>query len=156
MRRILPLATVAAMVLAWTSWAATTPKKKALPKKGGTAPVSAAKKSAAGTKGTATRTASSRYSKKAPAPRTTWRNRQTTPAPERYKEIQDALVAKGYLRPEDATGAWGDASSDALKRFQADQKIDSSGKINSLSLIGLGLGPKHDDASMAVTKPPAQ
>ncbi len=155
MRRILPLATVAAMVLAWTSWAATTPKKKALPKKGGTAPVSAAKKSAAGTKGTATRTAS-RYSKKAPAPRTTWRNRQTTPAPERYKEIQDALVAKGYLRPEDATGAWGDASSDALKRFQADQKIDSSGKINSLSLIGLGLGPKHDDASMAVTKPPAQ
>jgi hypothetical protein len=66
------------------------------------------------------------------------------PAPERYKEIQDALVAKGYLRSEDANGSWNPASTEALKKFQGEQNIDSSGKINSLSLIALGLGPKHD------------
>ena len=79
----------------------------------------------------------------------TWRNRQMAPTQERYKEIQDALAAKGYLKPEDATGGWNQNSVDALKRFQADQKIESSGKINSLSLIALGLGPKRDTASTA-------
>ena len=34
--------------------------------------------------------------KKSAAKRTTWRNRQLTPTPERYKEIQQALAAKGY------------------------------------------------------------
>jgi hypothetical protein len=34
---------------------------------------------------------------------------------------------------------------DALKRFQDEQKLESSGKLNSLSLIALGLGPKHDN-----------
>jgi cytoskeletal protein RodZ len=93
----------------------------------------------------------SKSGKKA-APRTSWRNRQTTPTPQRYKQIQDALVAKGFLSPEDASGAWGQSSSDALKKFQAAQNIESTGKIDSLSLIALGLGPKHDDAIPA--KPP--
>lgn len=75
------------------------------------------------------------------------------PAPERYKEIQDALVAKGYLKPEEASGAWTPASTEALKKFQSEQNLDSSGRINSLSLIALGLGPKHD--ASAVVKPPA-
>jgi hypothetical protein len=83
--------------------------------------------------------------KKAP-PRTTWRNRQAAPTPERYKQIQDALVSKGFLSPEDATGNWGQNSADALKKFQAAQNIQSTGKIDSLSLIALGLGPKHDTA----------
>jgi peptidoglycan hydrolase-like protein with peptidoglycan-binding domain len=69
---------------------------------------------------------------------------QTLPTPERYKEIQQALAAKGYLPADQATGQWNDVSVDALKRFQADQKIESTGRINSLSLIALGLGPKHD------------
>ena len=50
--------------------------------------------------------------------------------------------------------AWGQASIDGLKRFQADQKIDTTGKINSLSLIALGLGPKHD--AMAAAPVPEQ
>jgi hypothetical protein len=86
------------------------------------------------------------------APRTTWRNRQTAPTPERYKQIQDALVAKGFLNPEDASGAWGQSSADALKKFQAAQNIESTGKIDSLSLIALGLGPKRD--AVAPVKPP--
>ena len=65
------------------------------------------------------------------------------PSQERHKEIQDALAAKGYLSAENVTGSWDQASVDALRRFQAEQNIESTGKINSLSLIALGLGPKH-------------
>jgi hypothetical protein len=76
------------------------------------------------------------------------------PSPDRYREIQGALAAKGFLSPEDATGTWNQTSSDALKKFQAEQNLESSGKINSLSLIALGLGPKRD-ASPAAPKPPS-
>ena len=78
--------------------------------------------------------------------RTTWRNRQTAPTSDRYKEIQDALVSKGYLSSEEANGAWGPSSADALKKFQAEQTLETTGKIDSLSLIALGLGPKHDSS----------
>ena len=47
-------------------------------------------------------------------------------------------------------------TADALKQFQAEQHIDSSGKINSLSLIALGLGPKHDPAAVKPPPPPGQ
>lgn len=80
--------------------------------------------------------------KKAPAQPS--RRGQTSPAPDRYREIQEALAAKGYLPAEQASGQWNDASAGALKRFQADQNLDATGKVNSLSLIALGLGPKHD------------
>jgi hypothetical protein len=43
---------------------------------------------------------------------------------------------------------------DAMKRFQAAQNLDASGKINSLSLIALGLGPKHDSASVKAAELP--
>jgi len=66
------------------------------------------------------------------------------PTPERYREIQEAMVAKGFLKPEDVSGGWDQNSVDALKRFQAAQNLEVTGKINSLSLIALGLGPKHD------------
>jgi hypothetical protein len=75
------------------------------------------------------------------------------PSADRYREIQQALATKGYLKPEDATGTWNTTSADALKKFQAEQNIDSSGKINSLSLIALGLGPKRDTAPMPVPAP---
>lgn len=73
---------------------------------------------------------------------------QLHPDPERYQQIQQALADRGYFKG-DVNGVWGDDSVDALKRFQADQKLDNDGKINALSLIDLGLGPKHDG-----TKPP--
>ena len=80
--------------------------------------------------------------KKAPAQPS--RKGQTNPAPDRYRQIQEALAAKGYLPADQASGQWNDASAEALKRFQADQNLDATGKVNSLSLIALGLGPKHD------------
>jgi polyisoprenoid-binding protein YceI len=75
-----------------------------------------------------------------------------TPTPDRYREIQGALASKGYLKPEDATGTWNQTSADAMKKFQAEQNLDSNGKINSLSLIALGLGP-HREAAPAPAPP---
>jgi Putative peptidoglycan binding domain len=70
------------------------------------------------------------------------RSFQQAPTPDRYKEIQQALANKGYFKAE-PNGEWGLDSADALKRFQADQNLMPDGKINSLSLIALGLGPKR-------------
>ena len=76
---------------------------------------------------------------------------QLHPEPERYQEIQKALAERGYFKGE-VNGQWGDDSIDALKRFQADQKLPDDGKIDSPSLISLGLGPKHDANSAAASK----
>jgi murein L,D-transpeptidase YcbB/YkuD len=71
---------------------------------------------------------------------------QQQPSTDRYKEIQQALMDKGYFQgPVD--GAWNPGSVEALKRFQKDQNLDPDGKIGSLSLIALGLGPKRGVAS---------
>jgi peptidoglycan hydrolase-like protein with peptidoglycan-binding domain len=79
--------------------------------------------------------------KKTPA-RSTWRAGQTAPTPDRYREIQGALAKKGYLHGE-ASGVWNQDSADALRRFQQDQSLQASGKLDSLSIIALGLGPKY-------------
>ena len=159
---------VAMIVLAWSADGAlaaqenapakkTAAKKQAAPAKQGAA-VSSSKKGAstasAGKPGTTTKSTASR-GKKAPAKHSvTWRNRQTSPSPDRYREIQGALAAKGFLKPEDATGVWNQTSLDALKNFQAEQNLESSGKINSLSLIALGLGPRRDPAPPPPKIPP--
>jgi peptidoglycan hydrolase-like protein with peptidoglycan-binding domain len=85
------------------------------------------------------------------APKQTWRTRQLQPTPDRYREIQQALVSRGYLTGEQ-TGSWNQQSVDALRHFQEDQNLDAKGKIDSLSLIALGLGPKRETA--AAVPPP--
>lgn len=74
------------------------------------------------------------------------------PSPERYKEIQQALAAKGYYQGE-IDGNWNPRSVDAMKRFQADQNLTADGTLNSLSLIALDLGPKRTLSAQAA---PAQ
>ena len=76
------------------------------------------------------------------------------PAPERLKEIQQALASKGYFDGE-PDGAWGASSIVALKHFQHDQNLQEDGKIGSLSLIALGLGPKREiaDSSPKTVEP---
>ena len=76
---------------------------------------------------------------------------QQAPTAERYQQIQQALAAKGYFKGQ-VNGAWGPDSVDALKRFQTDQNLTVDGKIGSLSLIALGLGPKRN-LSAQVTQP---
>ncbi len=85
-------------------------------------------------------------------------SRQLTPTPERYKEIQQALADKGYLKSA-PNGIWDADSTEALRQFQTDQKLTPSGKITASSLIGLGLGPKTagpatGPAPAAVEPPP--
>jgi hypothetical protein len=82
--------------------------------------------------------------------RTPPRSYQQAPTADRYKEIQQALASKGYFQGE-PTGQWSADSADALKRFQADQSLMPDGKINSLSLIALGLGPKRLTAKTDAT-----
>src|SRR5262245_56496701 len=102
MRRIFYL--LAALSLGVLAWSADpTPEKKKAP--------ATSKKSTA-------KSTTSRTSKKAPA-KTTWRNRQAVPSAERYKEIEAALAAKGYLSPEKVNGKWDATSVEALKKFQA-------------------------------------
>jgi peptidoglycan hydrolase-like protein with peptidoglycan-binding domain len=80
--------------------------------------------------------------------------RQLAPTPERYREIQQALADKGYLKSE-PNGVWDDQSAEALKQFQTDQHLSPTGKISALSLIHLGLGPKTPAAPAVVPGPPA-
>ena len=67
---------------------------------------------------------------------------QAAPSPDRYKQIQQALADKGYFKG-DVNGQWGTDSTEALRRFQSDQNLEPDGKLGSLSLIALGLGPKR-------------
>lgn len=102
-------------------------------KKGSTS--SAARKGATTRKGSYASATAKRRTPAAPP-------RQNTPTPERYREIQQALVERGYT---DATpdGVWNAQWIDSLRRFQADQNLEVDGKLGALSLIALGLGPKR-------------
>lgn len=144
-----------ALLALWPGFAAPTGAKKKTAAKS-TARKSTAKKTSSksspakkSTSKAATRKApaksSSRYSRgrKTTPPRP---RGQMEPAPDRYREIQQALVEKGYLR-SDPSGKWDADSMDALKRFQEDQNLDASGKLDSLSLIALGLGPQRNNTS---------
>ena len=73
----------------------------------------------------------------------TWRRINATDTTAALTEIQQALATRGYFKTE-PDGNWGPASIDALKRFQHDQNLAKDGKIGSLSLIALGLGPKRE------------
>ena len=64
-----------------------------------------------------------------------------TPTLERYTEIQQALVDRGYM--DSADGKWGPSSVAALKKFQQDLGLPVDGKLGALSLTALGLGPRR-------------
>jgi hypothetical protein len=107
-------------------------------------------------KGSSSKTASRRGKGSRSKSAQTWRSRQLAPTPDRYKEIQSALAERGYLK-KDPSGVWDTESTDAMRRFQHDQNLESTGKLNSLSLMALGLGAKHGSASPAAparTTPP--
>ena len=125
------LALVAVQAMAWPSSATTTRKSTKRPAHH-VASASPSKKGAShkGSKYTAQKS------------RRVRRSSQQTPTPERYKEIQQALASKGQFHGE-PNGQWGAESEDALKRFQAEQNLTPTGKLNSMSLIALGLGPKR-------------
>lgn len=79
---------------------------------------------------------------------------QTHPDPERYAEIQRALIDRGYFKGE-PNGQWSDDSTEALKRFQASSNLPDDGKISALTLNGLGLGPRHDGSTASTVPLPS-
>jgi peptidoglycan hydrolase-like protein with peptidoglycan-binding domain len=104
----------------------------------------AAKKKAAVAK-PALKTAAARKktaAKKVPAKKTVPTHAaQQHPTADRYTQIEQALVDRGYL--DTATGEWGASAAAALKKFQADQGLHSDGKLGALTLTAMGLGPKR-------------
>ena len=73
--------------------------------------------------------------------------------PERTTEIQQALMARGYLNQE-ASGVWDDSTRDAMRRFQQENQFPPTGLPEAKSLMKLGLGPhplpdKLDPATQA-------
>ncbi len=76
---------------------------------------------------------------------------QQSPTPERYHEIQQALADKGYLKAP-VTGQWDAQSVEALRRFQKERNLNDSGKLDSVSLIALGLGPKRNLSARSTTE----
>ncbi|MBK9166885.1 MAG: peptidoglycan-binding protein [Bryobacterales bacterium] len=107
-------------------------------------------------KAPAKKTTAKKAAKKAPARKSTARKSrvrrraparppsQRAPSAERIRQIQQALAERGHFT-DAPDGKWGASSEEAMKRFQAEQNLQPTGKITSLSLIGLGLGPKYDN-----------
>jgi len=109
---------------------------------------SASRGSAKGSARSASRTAAKR-----PQP-TVYRQQQ--PEPERIRDIQQSLSDHGY--PLEVNGLWDASTVEALKKFQTDQKIENlsgRGKLDSMTLIALGLGPKREPPS-GLTEEPRQ
>jgi len=75
----------------------------------------------------------------------TWKRRgQQQITGDRAREIQEALIREHYLNGQ-PTGVWDTRTSDAMRRFQADQGWQSKVIPDSRALIKLGLGPSHEN-----------
>lgn len=131
----------------------TSAAKKPAGTKAASAKKPAARKTTAAKKPAARKTTASKSRPSQGARRTTRRRSATAtkprvplqPSAERLTEVQTALAGAGYLQAA-PTGKWDDSSIAAMKRFQEEHSIPATGKINSLSLIALGLGPKRGPA----------
>lgn len=80
--------------------------------------------------------------------------KQQQPEPERIRDIQKALSDHGY--PLEVNGVWDASTVEALTKFQTDQNIDNlsgKGKLDSMTLIALGLGPKREPPSGQTEEP---
>ena len=121
-----------------------------------TAGTSASHHSTSSTKSSSSKSSSTRNTKSSSSRKRSSRQsrevarRQLRPTPERYAEIQSALAKAGYYEGS-PNGVWGDSSVEALRRFQEDNGQEPTGKLDSLSLIKLGLGPNYDRESASAT-----
>ena len=64
---------------------------------------------------------------------------QKAPTPDRIREIQSALIREGAFGGQ-PTGKWDDATVNAMKKFQENQGLNPTGKIDAVTLNKLGLG----------------
>jgi len=120
-------------------------------KKPATAPAAAAKNQAAAKK------APSSAAKKTAAKKTTRRRTPTVRAPsapsaDRIREIQQALATSGQYKGA-PTGRLDAATAAALSRFQQDNKLEVTGKLNAKTLKGLGKHGLPANTHEAVNSP---
>ena len=64
---------------------------------------------------------------------------QKAPTPERISEIQSSLARGGYYQGQ-PNGKWDSSTVSALQKFQSDNGMNPSGKLDAPSLQKLGLG----------------
>jgi peptidoglycan hydrolase-like protein with peptidoglycan-binding domain len=64
---------------------------------------------------------------------------------ERVTEIQNALIKLGYLDAPPSS-QYDDATTDAMKEFQADNKIPATGLPSALALQKLGVRKRSEDS----------
>ena len=76
---------------------------------------------------------------------------QAAPTPDRITEIQEALARKGALDGV-PSGKWDDSTTGALRKFQSSNGLNSTGKLDALTLQKLGLG--SETAGLAAPTPP--
>jgi len=81
---------------------------------------------------------------------------QKAPTPERISEIQSALARGGYYQGN-PNGKWDSNTISAMQKFQSDNGLSNSGKIDAPSLqkLGLGSGTAGVDAPKPVTPKPS-
>jgi hypothetical protein len=77
--------------------------------------------------------------------------RPSAPSSDRYRQIQESLISKGYMEGP-ASGVWDQNSTEGMRKFQTDQKMEPTGKISAKALITLGLGPKDETVSPTASK----
>lgn len=75
---------------------------------------------------------------------------QKAPTPDRISDIQAALARGGYYQG-DPNGKWDGNTVAALQKFQSANGLDSTGKLDALSLQKLGLG--SDIAGVSAPRP---
>lgn len=75
---------------------------------------------------------------------------QKVPTAQRISEIQSALARNGYYHG-DPNGKWDASTIGAMQKFQSDNGIEPSGKLNAPSLQKLGLG--SSTAGVSAPKP---
>lgn len=93
------------------------------------------------TSGSSAKSASAAKKKKSTRKKKTARRApaQMNPTADRVSDIQSALARGGYYKA-DPNGKWDADTVEALQRFQAANGLDSTGKLDALTLQKLGLG----------------
>jgi hypothetical protein len=110
--------------------------KKSSTKPSGKNSTSAAKKAS-------TKSPSSKRARKQPG--------QKAPTADRVSEIQAALAKDGSFQGS-PSGKWDEATTTAMRRFQASHRLNPSGKLDAPTLQRLGLG--SEIAGVAAPTPP--
>jgi hypothetical protein len=90
-------------------------------------------------KSPATKTSSSKKRKASKSKHVRREPIQMAPTSDRISEVQTALGRGGYYKT-DPNGKWDADSVDALQRFQSANGLDTTGKLDALTLQKLGLG----------------